>query len=63
MKQAKQSSALRRTCGNCDWTLRSKSDANQVVCVAHLKIMPVDHSGECDHYRQTATCYRTQHKK
>lgn len=50
MKQAKRADAMHRKCGNCAKTIRIKYDDKNVACVPHLKLMPADHPGECEHY-------------
>lgn len=41
----------RRTCGNCGRALKISSKPGYVACSAHLKVMPAEHPGECEHYR------------
>lgn len=52
MKAAKHGNVAgtHKTCGNCASVVKLKNDPDNVACVVHLQVMPVDHVPECEHH-------------
>jgi hypothetical protein len=56
MKAAKHTvaSGARKTCGTCASVVKLKNDPDNVACVVHLQVMPVNHVADCEHHDEKA---------